>query len=75
LAYFVVCGLAGAVLAVFGIHVWQVVHRIEAHGLYDHSESVAAAVDGLADEPGVLAALALIAYVVAPKARKCGADE
>lgn len=32
LVYFVVCGLSGATLAVFGIHIWRIVHGVEGEG-------------------------------------------
>lgn len=59
LAYFVVCGLAGAVVAVLGIHVWQIGHiaKIKEGPKYLHEEGI-----------GTLAGVALIAYLLAPKA-------
>jgi len=83
LVYFVVCGLSGAVLASVGIHVWQIVHRIEITpehlhgilaGLSARAEIVANVLTGLLWESGSLAALALIAYLLAPKATKMSAS-
>lgn len=70
LVYFVVCGLAGAVLALAGIRVWQIVHALEyrSFGRFG-SEVVATGVGELLWESGSLAALALVAYLLAPKAR------
>ncbi len=66
LVYVAVSGLAGAVLAVIGIHVWQIVHAERAFG--SSPEIVSTRVDSLLWESGTLAALALIAYMLAPKA-------
>jgi len=70
LAYFVVCGLAGAVVAVLGIHVWQIGHiaKIKEGPKYLHEEGIIGYVDSLMWEVGTLAGVALIAYLLAPKA-------
>jgi hypothetical protein len=72
LAYFVVCGLAGAVLAVVGIHVWQIGHiaKVKEGPSYLHEESIIGYVDSLIWEAGTLAGVALVAYVLAPKAQR-----
>ena len=68
-AYFVVCGLAGAVVAVLGIHVWQIGHlaKITEGPKYLHEEGIIGYVDSLMWEVGSLGGLALIAYLLAPK--------
>ncbi len=76
LVYFVVCGLAGAVVALAGLHVWEIVRQLEEtsgiRGLGD-ADIVAAGLDGLLWESGSLAALALVAYLLGPKARETSA--
>jgi chromate transport protein ChrA len=68
LVYFVVCGLAGAVLALIGIRVWGIVRELEeSRRLLDSSQIVASGLVVLLWESGSLAALALIAYLLAPK--------
>ncbi len=75
LVYFLVCGLTGAILALVGIHVWQIVHALEyrASGGFG-GEIVASGVESLLWESGSLAALVLIAYLLAPKARAADAS-
>jgi hypothetical protein len=74
LVYFVVCGLAGAVLGLAGIRVWQIVHALEYRSVGGFgSELVATSVADLLWESGSLAALALVAYLLAPKARAADA--
>ena len=67
LVYFVVCGLAGAVLTLVGIHVWEIVRGLETTTIED-SEVVASGLEALLWESGSLAALSLVAYLLAPKA-------
>jgi hypothetical protein len=75
LVYFVVCGLAGAVLALAGIRVWQIVHALEYRSFGGFgSEVVATGVGELLWESGSLAALALVAYLLAPKAQAADAQ-
>ena len=69
LIYFAVCGLAGAFLLVFGVHIWQIVRELERERFVASEVFVA---DGLMDtlwQSGILAALALILYLLAPKAQ------
>ena len=68
LVYFAVCGLAGAFLLVFGVHIWQIVRELERERFVASEVFVA---DDLVDtlwQSGILAALALITYLIAPKA-------
>lgn len=74
LVYFVVCGLAGAVLAIFGIRVWGIVRELEeARPLVGSSQLLADGMLSLLWESGSLAALTLIAYLLAPKAQAANA--
>jgi hypothetical protein len=78
LVYFVVCGLAGAVLAVAGIHVWGIVRQLEESrpgelGNVGNAEIVASGLEVVLWESGSLAALTLLAYLLAPKAREAPA--
>ena len=75
MTYFVVCGMAGAVLALFGIHVWEIVNDLEdvGSGFPGTSDVVAAGSDALLRACGGLAALTLVAYLLAPKARETSA--
>jgi hypothetical protein len=69
LVYFAVCGLAGAVLAIFGVRVWDIVHELGESGQVLGSPRIVA--DDLVSvfwECGSLAALTLVAYLLAPKA-------
>lgn len=67
--YFVVCGLAGGVLAIFGIRVWGLVRELEeARRFLPSTQLVADDILSLLWECGSLAALTLITYLLAPKA-------
>lgn len=74
IVYFVVCGLAGAVLALIGLHVWDIIHQLKMTERGEgFAEVVAFGLSSLLWEAGNLAALALIAYLLAPKASKANA--
>jgi hypothetical protein len=75
LVYFVVCGLAGAVLTIFGIRIWGIVHDLEnmGTGFPGTSEIVASGLETLLWDCGSLAALTLVAYLLAPKAPEASA--
>lgn len=69
LAYFAVCGLAGVVLALAGIHVWELVRRLEeSQRLLGSAQIIASTLLDLLWECGSLAALTLIVYLLAPEA-------
>ncbi|HUA11690.1 MAG TPA: hypothetical protein VMA83_06770 [Solirubrobacteraceae bacterium] len=76
LAYYGVCVLAGGVLAIVGLEVWEVIHVLSTseprgEGVFgrDKAEIVADALAQIFRDAGSLAALTLIAYLVAPKAK------
>lgn len=68
IVFFIVCGVAGAVVAVAGIHVWQLVYDLtrREYGL-GAPDFVADSVSDLLGQVGLLATLGAIAYLVAPK--------
>ncbi len=75
LAYYGVCLLAGGALALVGLEVWEIIHALTSSeargGLFGRAKTEVVAF-GLADifrDAGSLAALTLIAYLVAPKAK------
>jgi hypothetical protein len=71
LTYFIVCGLAGASLATVGIYVDSTIRALERHGEFTGSLESVIVSDGLLGicrDAGMLAGLALIAYLLAPKA-------
>ena len=69
LVYFIVCGLAGGALAVFGVHIWQIVRELEQNRrILGSAELVAGALVETLWQSGTLAASALIAYLLAPEA-------
>lgn len=67
LAYFVVCGLAGAIPALAAIHIWELVNGLETTSI-GASTIVAARLVDVLWECGSLAALASITYLLAPEA-------
>jgi hypothetical protein len=73
LAFFTVCGLLGAALSLFGIHVYSIIREID----HLHAEFGASKADLLTDgmqailfEVGILVALAAIVFLIAPRLRK-----
>jgi hypothetical protein len=68
LVYFAVCGLAGAVLAIFGIRIWGIVRELEEARIIGTPQLVADGLQTLLWDCGSLATLTLIAYLLAPKA-------
>jgi hypothetical protein len=75
IAYFVICGLVGVVLAIVGIRVWGIVHELEeARRLISSSTILADSLGALLCESGSLAALTLVAYLLAPKAVLTGSN-
>ncbi len=71
LVYFVVCGLAGTVLVVFGIHIWDIVRELEqSHQFLESDELIANELVEALWQAGTLAALALIPYLLTAKAER-----
>jgi len=69
IVYFVVCGLGGASLAIFGIHVWTIVRELEeSRRLVGSPQVLASGLIVLLWDSGSLTALTLVAYLLAPKA-------
>lgn len=70
-AILVICGLSGAALAAIGIHVDLIVRTLQAGGDLGANEyrvlAVGRELTSLLLDSGVLAGLAAIAYVIAPK--------
>ena len=68
-AMLVICGLAGAALASVGIHVDLIVRLLEkgGEGAFFQVSLIGSELTSLLLDSGVLAALALIAYFMAPK--------
>lgn len=73
LVYFVVCGLAGAALVVFGVHIWDIVRELEQNNRFPESDDLVASelVEAIW-QAGTLAALALIPYLLARKGERIG---
>jgi len=70
LIYFVVCGLGGAALLIFGVHVWQIVRELEENyrPILGSADVLASGLVETLWQSGTIAALALIPYLLAPKA-------
>jgi hypothetical protein len=70
-AFFVICGLSGAAIGLIGIHVDSVIRSLERSGLGGKSFDTLIVADGLASmlrDSGTVIGLALVAYLLAPKA-------
>jgi predicted phage tail protein len=70
MVYFATCGLAGASLALAGLHIWSIVRELETRFGSDFGEAeiIASGLSSLLWEAGSVATLGLIAYLLAPKA-------
>ncbi len=66
IAFFVVCGLCGAVLALVGIYVYLIVREAE-HTEFETIRATASLLAAMLRDAGTVAGLALIAYLLAPK--------
>jgi hypothetical protein len=69
LAFFVVCGLLGLALAVFGEHIYLLVTGLERSGpqvLVTHSELTSEVLRDIAFEDGMVLGLAFAVYLLAP---------
>ena len=68
LAFFLVCGLFGASLAVAGLRIYSTVNAAAELGHVARGEVVASGLAAMLWEAGSLAALAVVAYLLAPAA-------
>lgn len=79
LAFFVVCGLLGAALALVGLHVYSIVQALDnvggPFGGIRKGEVVATGLEGLLFEAGFLSGLACAVYLLAPPAEVVGESE
>jgi hypothetical protein len=71
IAFFVVCGLAGVAVALIGVNVDSIVRQLEETGLRRSGEFevlvVSSGLVSILRDSGTVAALALVAYLLAPK--------
>jgi hypothetical protein len=67
IAFFVICGLCGAVVAIVGAYIYLVVRDIEQSGRLEILNPVAGLLAAMLRDGGTVAGLALIAYLLAPK--------
>jgi hypothetical protein len=68
LAFFVVCGLLGAALAVAGLNIYTIVKQAEDFGGIDRSGLVAGRLIEMLWQAGSLLGLAMAVYLLAPRA-------
>ncbi len=67
LAFFAVCGLLAAALAVFGLEIYVIVENLNEGGRFDPKDRVlAAGLETLLWQTGLLVAIALAVYLLAP---------
>jgi Flp pilus assembly protein protease CpaA len=70
IAFFLVCGLAGAALAVVGLHVYSLVSELEKFRIgpgVEKGEIVAGVLRNIAIDAGSLTGFAAIVYLLAPQ--------
>ncbi len=66
IAFFVVCGLCGAVVAIVGNYIYLIVREAE-HTEFETIRPTAGLLVAMLGDAGTVAGLALIAYLLAPK--------
>ncbi|HEV3048423.1 MAG TPA: hypothetical protein VGY13_13805 [Solirubrobacteraceae bacterium] len=66
LAFFLVCGLAGAALGLIGMHVYLMVREAESKEAFFSGASIASELASMAFDAGSVAGLAAIVYLLAP---------
>jgi len=66
LAFFLVCGLAGAALGVIATHIYLMVRLAEERHLSFRAEGMASQLQAMGFDAGTLAAFAGIVYLLAP---------
>jgi hypothetical protein len=76
LAFFVVCGLVGAGIGLFGVHIYSIVEELKRFpGVgYPKGMLLAAAIRPMVFEVGSLLGLASIVYLLAPRAAEMDED-
>jgi 4-hydroxybenzoate polyprenyltransferase len=67
IAFFVVCGLCGAVLAIIGVDIDAIVRETRHTSGEISGEIIAARLAAMLRDSGTVAGLALIVYVLAPR--------
>jgi hypothetical protein len=71
LAFFLVCGLLGAALALLGLHVYGTVRLIEATSgssvFESHGEALASGLTSILFESGMISGIAAVTYLLAPR--------
>jgi hypothetical protein len=70
IAFFVVCGLCGATVAIVGDYVYLIVRDVEQSGSLEILNPIAGLLAAMLRDGGTVAGLALIAYLLAPKPRE-----
>jgi hypothetical protein len=66
LAFFAVCGLIGAGLALIGVNVYEIVESVNKVGADNNGDFVALGLRAVLFESGSLFGLAMIVYLLAP---------
>lgn len=66
IAFFVVCGLCGAVVAIAGAYIYLIVRDIEQSGRFEIVNPMAGLFAAMLRDGGTVAGIALIAYLLAP---------
>ena len=77
LAFVSISVLGGVVIAIIGLDVVSLIHRLEVargHGLLGRRELVTGTLLDLLSEAGLITAVALVAYLVAPKPQAARAE-
>ncbi len=73
IAFLLVCGLLGAALSLAGLHIYSLVHEMEARSpgpLNNQGEIYAGIIRNILFQAGSLTAFAAIVYLLAPQARR-----
>ncbi len=67
IAFFVVCGLCGAVVGIVGVFIYLIVRNIEQSGRFEIVNPIAGLFAAMLCDSATVAGLALIAYLLAPR--------
>ena|ERR1700691_4625545 len=68
LAFFAVCGLLGAALAVLGLHIYSTVENLNGFGGHERGAFLASSLESMLWDTGTLLGLAVAVYLLAPPA-------